>query len=132
MWSMVLLSCLIAIPVIAFRVARRNWRNHAFCIAGIAFGAIVAPWAFGLYSWFVFSPFGVVPGAIGLALVAIHEPPGFMLATHLSLIPRGEVLSGLGDRLTVEFLNGIIWAAVYGVLGGGIDFLRTRRKSVDG
>ena len=127
MWSMLLLTFLILVPIVAYRVARRRLPRHAFGIAGAAYGAIVTPWAFGLYSWFFLSPLGVIPGFLGLALVTIHEPPGFYLAVHWGLVPRGEVVSGIVQHLIVEVINAFVWSIFYGSLGHGIDYVRNRR-----
>lgn len=128
MWSFLLLTFLILVPTVAYLVARRRIPKHAFGIAGAAFGAIVTPWAFGLYSWFFLSPLGVVPGFLGLALVSIHEPPGFHLAVHWGLIPRSEVVSGIAQRLIVETINAFVWSICYGSLGHGVDHVRNRKK----
>jgi len=132
MWSMLLLTFLILVPIVAYRVARRRLPRHAFGIVGAAFGVIASPWAFGLYSWFFLSPFGAIPGFLGLALVSIHEPPGFHLAVHWGLIPRGEVVSGIAQRLAVEAINAFVWSICYGSLGYGIDYVRNRKRNNQG
>jgi hypothetical protein len=121
-----LLVLLILIPVASYLVARHRFSKYVCCITGTAFGAIVSPWALGLYSLFYLSPWGVLFGFLGLALAFIHGPPGFKLAIHLELIPRG-VVSG-ASHLIVESINSVIWALVYGLLGLGIDTLRRRRN----
>lgn len=128
MWSILLLTFLILVPIVVYRVARRRLPRHAFGIAGVAYGAIVTPWAFGLYSWFFLSPLGVIPGFLGLALVTIHEPPGFHLAVHWGLVPRGEVVSGVAQHLIVEAINAFVWSICYGSLGHGIDYVCSRKR----
>ena len=123
-----LLSLLILIPVIAYLVARRRFSEYTFCITGTLFGAVVSPWAFGLYSFYFLSPWGVVLGFLGLALGLVHGEPGFKLAVELELIPRG-VVSGVTSRVIIESINSIVWAFIYGLIGLGIDTLRRRRGS---
>lgn len=124
---MFLLVLLILIPVVTYLVARHRFSKYLCCITGTAFGAIVSPWAVGLYSLFHLSPWVAPLGFLGLALAFMHGPPGFNLVVHLELIPRG-VLSET-SRLIVESINSVIWALVYGLIGLGIDTLRRRRTS---
>jgi F0F1-type ATP synthase assembly protein I len=41
----------------------------------------------------------------------------------LGLVPRGEVVSGIG-HIYVELFNGILWGVVYGSLGFLVDRFR--------
>jgi len=124
-----LLTLTIFVPVGAYLIARRTVPQFAYRISGVVFGAVVTLFAFGLYSWFFFSPIGIIPGAIGLALLAIHEPPGYYVAINLGLISKGEIVSGLAQRATVEGINAVIWSICYGLLGLWIDKARERKRS---
>jgi len=123
-----LLALLILIPAVSYLVARRRFSKYAYCITGTAFGAIVSPWALGLYSFYYLSPWGVLLGFLGLALTLTHGVPGFKLAIHLELIPRG-VVSGAASHLIIESINAVVWALIYGLIGLGIDTLRRRGGS---
>jgi len=128
MFPTYLLVLLILIPSVSYLMARRRCSKYAYCITGTAFGAIVSPWALGLYSFYYLSPWGVLLGFLGLALTLIHGVPGFKLAVHVELIPRG-VVSGVASHLIVESINAIVWASIYGLIGLGIDLWRRRRGS---
>ena len=121
-----LFALLILIPIFTYFVARRRFPHFVGCSVGASFGAIVSPWALGLYSFYFLSPWGVAPGMLGLVLVLIHGAPGFKIAVTLELIPRG-VVSGITSQVIVESINGLFWALVYGLLGLAIDKLRKRR-----
>lgn len=121
-----LLALLILVPMIGYVIARRRAPRHAFVALGVTFGAVVSPWALGLYSFYFWSPWGVVLGFLGLALTLIHGPPGFVVAISLGLIPKG-VVSGSSSNLVIEFINGVVWALVYGFVGYSIDWFRGRR-----
>ena len=116
MW-LLLLTLLILLPLFAYWFTRHYAHGHRFWITGTMFGAVVSPWALGLYSCFFLSPFGVIPGFLGLVLVLIREPPGFELAVHFGVLPRGEIVSGITQHLIVETINAVVWSVCYGVLG---------------
>ena len=122
------LSLLIVLPVVVYFLARRRFPTHVFRVVGIVFGAIVSPWALGLYSLYYVSSWGVVPGFLGLALTFVHGVPGFELAAHLGLIPSG-VVSEFKSQAVIELLNGVIWALIYGLVGSAIDKLRLKRST---
>jgi len=125
---MLLLNLLIIVPVMAYRIARRRVPGHVYSITGASLGAVIAPFSFGLYSWYFISVIGVVPGMLGLILVMVHEVPGFQLAVGLGYVPAGKVVSGFAQHTIVEVLNGVIWLVFYGFLGYLIDRYRARRK----
>ena len=108
--------------------ARRRFPHFVGCSVGASFGAIVSPWALGLYSFYFLSPWGVAPGMLGLVLVLIHGAPGFKIAVTLELIPRG-VVSEMISQVIIESINGLFWALVYGLVGLAIDKLWKRRLS---
>ena len=122
-----LLAVLILIPFIGYLTARRIAPTHRFLILGVAFGAIVSPWALGMYSFYFWSTWGLVPGFIGLALMLLHGPPGFKLAILLGAIPAG-VVSDESSNVIIESINGIVWALVYGFVGFTIDRFRNRPR----
>ena len=126
--SLLLLNLLIIVPIVAYKVSKRWAPQRMFSITGASFGAVIAPFSTGLYSWYFLSVIGVVPGMIGLILVMVHEVPGFQIALVLGLIPRGQVVTGLMQHTIVDLLNGIIWCAIYGLVGHVIDRIRYREK----
>jgi hypothetical protein len=115
------LTLLILLPILVYRFVRHRAPRHRFGATGAVFGAVVSPWALGLYSWFFLSPYGVIIGFVGLALTVVHEVPGFELAVHLGVVPRGEIVSGIIHRVCVEGINAIVWALCYGLLGSLVD-----------
>lgn len=123
MASAILPVALALVPIGAFWAARRFCSRRTATILGLAFGVVVSPLAAGLYVFYFVSPWGVVPGLLGLVLEFIHGPPGFWLAHALHLIPSG-VVSGLRSTLTIEALNGVIWGLFYGLVGAMIDRYR--------
>jgi hypothetical protein len=128
MFDAYLLSLLIIVPIAVYWLARRRFPVHVFRVAGIAFGTIVSPWSLGLYSLYYLSPWGVVPGFVGLALTFVHGVPGFEVAAYLGLIPPG-VVSEFRSQLVIELLNGLIWALIYGFVGSVIDKVRLKRSA---
>jgi hypothetical protein len=121
-----LMVFLILVPIAAYWLARRRFPKHVYRVVGIAFGAVFSPWAAGLYSLYFLSPWGLVPGMVGLALMLVHGVPGFELATYFGLIPP-TVVSGLRSNVVIELLNGVVWAAIYGLLGFAVDRIRLKR-----
>jgi hypothetical protein len=128
MFGSPLLILLFLAPVIAYWLARRHIPKRVFTVAGAAFGAVVSPLALGLYSLYHLSAWGLVPGFIGLALTLVHGVPGFMLAVYANLIPSGVVVDDLRSTLIIEFINGMVWALAYGLVGAVIDRARAGRQ----
>ena len=124
-----LLALLIFVPIAGYWLARRRFPKYVFRIVGVAFGAVVSPWALGLYSFYYLSPWGVVLGFLGLALTFVHGVPGFELAAHLGLIPSG-VVSEFRSQLVIELLNSVIRGVIYGFVGFAIDKARLKRSAV--
>lgn len=122
-----LLALLVLVPVVGYVVARRRWPARLFTIVGAAFGAIVSPLALGLYSFYFLSPWGLIPGFLGLSLTLVHGVPGFKVATYVGLIPPG-VVTEIGSGLAIELVNGLVWALVYAFIGFVIDRIRSRRR----
>jgi len=123
-----LLVLLVLVPAIAFVVARRRRPERLYTLVGAALGAVMSPLALGLYSFYFLSPWGVIPGFLGLVLTLVHGVPGFKVATYAGLIPPG-VVSELKSSLTIELINGLVWGLVYAFLGFAIDRIRSRRPN---
>jgi hypothetical protein len=126
MFSTYLLAFLILVPIGGYWFARRRCPKYVFRVVGIAFGAIVSPWATGLYAFYFMSPWGIVLGLVGLVLGLVHGVPGFELGHYFGLIPYG-VVSDIRSQLVMELLNGLVWGAIYGLVGWAIDTIRLRR-----
>ncbi len=60
---------------------------------------------------------------LGLVSSLFHGPPGYQFALWLGVVPPNKVVSGLGN-VYIELLNGVLWAAVYGIVGSIIDWAR--------
>ena len=127
MFGQYLLVFLILVPIAAFWFARHRFPKHLYRIVGVAFGAVVSPWATGLYAFYFLSPWGVVLGLVGLVLTLIHGPLGFQMAQYLGLISSG-VVTEFRSQLVIELLNGLIWAAIYGLMGWAFDAIRLKRS----
>jgi len=125
MFNAYLLVFLILIPVFAYWYVRRRSSGYVFSVTGAAFGVVVSPFALGLYSLYHLSPWGVVPGFVGMALMFVHGVPGFQLAVSQGLIPS-EVVSNLRSHLIIESINAFVWAFAYGLIGFAVDKLRLR------
>lgn len=123
------LALLVLVPVIGYVVARHRWPARLFTISGAAFGAIVSPLAIGLYSFYFLSPWGVVPGFLGLALALVHGEPGFRVAIYAGLIPP-EVVTEIQPNLTLALIDGLVWAPIYAFVGFAIDWIRSRRRNL--
>lgn len=127
MFGIYLLAFLILVPIASYFLARRRFPKYVFRVVGVAFGAIVSPWAMGLYAFYFLSPWGVVLGLVGLVLGLVHGGPGFDLGHYLGLIPFG-VVSDFRSQLIMELLNGLIWGVIYGIVGWAIDSIRLWRS----
>ena len=124
--ALLALLLLVAVPVAAWRIARSRAPRHKWCITGAAFGLVVSPLSLGLYSTYFA---GLLPiGLVGLPSVLFHGAPGYHAAIWLGLVSSHEIVSGLG-HVYVEVLNGVFWAAAYGVLGVLIDWARSQPTS---
>jgi len=122
------LALLVAVPILAFLLARRRLPAHLYSIVGATFGAIVSPLALGLYSLYFLSPWGVIPGFLGLALTLVHGVPGFEIAVHTGLVAPA-VVTDLKSSLIIELINGLVWALIYAFIGFAIDRILSRRRS---
>ena len=121
---MLALLLLALVPLMAFRYARSRAPRHIWLTTGAAFGAIVSPLSLGLYSTYFVGPLGLPTGMLGLVSTLFHGAPGYDLSIWLGLVSAG-VVSGVGHAY-VELVNGVIWAALYGLLGCALDWLRLR------
>jgi len=121
--ALLALLLLAIVPVAAWHLARVHVPSHVYLITGVAFGLVISPLSLGLYSTYFISPFGFPTGMLGLVSVMFHGAPGFHASVLLGLVPRGEVVSGIG-HIYVELFNGILWGVVYGSLGFLVDRFR--------
>lgn len=120
------LILLCAVPVIAYFATRRRAPQRTWTISGAAFGAVVSPLALGLYSLYFLSSWGFIPGMLGLVLTLVHGWPGFRIATLSGVVSSG-VVNGTSSSLAIELINGLVWAAFYGLIGLMVDRARRRR-----
>ena len=124
---MLFLIALWALPLATFFWARRRVPRRLGVLTGVAFGAVVAPAAVGLYALYYVGPIPALLGLVGLPLAMLHEEPGYNLAIWLGVLQPRTVVEGV-QQLYVALLNGVVWATVYGLIGSFIDGLRTHVK----
>jgi hypothetical protein len=118
-----LLALLLVIPSAAAYWSRRRYGRTSWSLTGAAFGCIAAPASLGLYGTFFISPWFVVTGLLGLLLTMLHGPPGYYLCIWLGFLPARTLITGSAN-IPLEVANGLIWAAVYGLVGLAVDRLR--------
>lgn len=121
------LVLLVFVPIVAYFVARRHWPAHLYAIVGAALGAVVSPLALGLYSFYFLSPWGLIPGFLGLVLTLIHGVPGFKVAAYTGLT-NTDVISGWASSVIIELINGLCWGLFYATVGLAVDRSRRRRS----
>jgi len=98
-------------------------RTSAHLFTGVALGLVISPLSTGLYSTFFLSPLGFPTGMLGLVSTLFHGAPGYQFALWLGVVPPNEVVRGVG-HVYIELLNGVFWAAIYGILGFIVDWAR--------
>jgi hypothetical protein len=123
------------VPVLTYRWARRVSPSHTFFTTGIALGAVASAASMGTYGlYWLAGNIGLMAlppafiGILGLILVMFHGGPGFYLAIAVGLVSPGVVVDHGITLFYVECLNAVIWATVYGLIGGALDFLIRRRR----
>jgi hypothetical protein len=122
-------SLLLLFPLIMHWFANRAQVRRVWTATGVAFGLIVAPASMGLYAFYFLSPYGLVPGMLGLLSLFVHEPPGFAAITAMGFRSPGEIVSP-EQSIAMECFNGLFWGTVYGTVGYGLDLWRgSRRRS---
>ena len=125
-WLLLLLAL---VPVLAHYWARRRLVRYIGTVTGVAFGAVIAPLAFGAYgAGMSFPVVGFPLVMVGLAFTIFHGEPGFKMALALGLVQPGRVVEGI-QHLYVELLFGLIWAPAYGLIGLAVDRVRLRRAT---
>ncbi|HQR72911.1 MAG TPA: hypothetical protein PLE54_20115 [Burkholderiaceae bacterium] len=118
------LLCAALLPLAAWLYARRRAREHTWAIVGAALGLTAFPLSYGL-SALMFLPFPFqLLGVPGFLALMFHGFPGNLLATFASLESQADV--SLASLLVDYLLNGIVWAAIYGLIGSHFD--RCRKK----
>lgn len=128
--AILLLNILLVVPIATYVIARRKKARNLYGVSGLAFGIVVAPLSLGFYSLFFVSPWGLIPGLLGLGMSVVHEAPGFHLAISLGLVRGEQVASSIFQHVVVEVINAGIWASAYGFLGLAIDRLVAWRRGV--
>lgn len=91
-------------------------------------GSIISPFSMGLYATFFIPIIGLVPGIIGLISAMFHGTPGFTMATWLG-IREGRTVVNFTEGISIEIINGIFWGVIYGIVGFGVDLLRSKFHS---
>ena len=117
------LLVLAAVPLAGAWYARAYAPRHTWLFTGVALGLVISPLSTGLYSTFFLSPLGFPTGMLGLVSTLFHGAPGYQFALWLGVVPPNEVVSGVG-HVYIELLNGVFWAAIYGILGFIVDWAR--------
>jgi ABC-type uncharacterized transport system permease subunit len=117
---LLLLLSLLIVPIVAYRLARARYPDHAWLVAGVAFGVVAAPLSLGLYATYFIPYVGLIPGMIGLALALMHGTPGFQIARLLGAVTSTEVVAS-GIEPWFLLINAVVWGVGYGCIGWLID-----------
>ena len=120
-------SLLIVTPIFAYKYAKKNYPKRRHLITGIMLGLIIYPFSFSLYGFYYIPYIGLIPGIIGLMLLLFHSGPGYQLAIYLGLLKPATVVEGAGQILLL-IVDGIIWGAIYGLVGFIIDTILQRNN----
>ena len=123
------LLLLVLVPIVAHIWAKKHALQHRSANLGAGLGLVASPLSLGLYATYYLGPFGIVTGMAGLLLVLWHVAPGYYICTTLGVVPAGTVVEGT-SHIAVEVSNGIVWGAIYGFLGYGLDRWRFKRKAL--
>lgn len=112
------------VPLGGWLYARARVPRHTRTIVGGALGFVAYPFGRGLISLLLLPmPFQLL-GIPGLILEVLHGLPGQLVAFYVNL----ELQTDTGpDTVFIVFLNGIVWAAVYGCVGHLLDRRRVAR-----
>ena len=126
---MILFSLLLLalVPISGYFYAKANKPERKGLITGIALGSIISPFSMGLYATFYIPIIGLVPGLIGLVSSLFHGSLGYNIAIWLGL-HKDRTVVDFPDNISIEVINGIVWAFIYGLLGFGVDLLRKKLK----
>lgn len=124
-----LLLLFVLVPIAAYVWAKKHAPQRRNAILGSSLGLVASPLSLGLYATYFLGPFGVVTGMAGLLLVLWHIAPGYYICTTLGFVSAGTIVEGT-SQLVVEVSNGIVWGAIYGLLGHGLDRWRFRRNAL--
>ena len=113
-----------AVPAGAWFYARTRMPRFTWTIVGSAAGFAAYPFGRGLFSLIVLPmPFQLL-ALPGLLLEVMHGFPGNVAAVYLDF----ELQTDTGpEAVFVTFLNGFVWAAVYGCIGRLVDRARNGR-----
>ena len=120
----VLLVLLVVVPVVAFLVAKRGWphRLDRVWLRRRFWRSCLPLLALGLYSFYFLSPWGVIPGFLGIGAHLGSWRAWFQGSCTLT-----EVYSTwcrFWTRVAVQlsnWINGLVWAVVYAFIGYAID-----------
>jgi hypothetical protein len=115
----------VMIPAAAWLYARTRLPRFRWTLLGGALGLAAYPFGRGLFSLIVLPmPFQLL-GLAGLLIEAAHGFPGALAALVLGF----ELRTDTGpEAVFVTFLNGIVWATVYGCIGRLVDRARSSRS----
>jgi hypothetical protein len=118
--AMLLLAAVLALA--AWTYARLRAPEHVYAIVGGACGLAAFPVSRGLFSLIVLPfPFQLI-GLLGVVGEAIHGFPGDLLATIFDVERTADTSV---ESILVNYLfNGLVWAAIYGLVGDQFDRLK--------
>lgn len=113
----------VVLPLAAWFYAHFRARDRIGTIVGVACGLAAFPVSHGLFSLIVL-PFPLqLVGVLGLIGEALHGFPGNnLVATFAKLQPHPD--TGIAVLLVDYLFNGLVWAAIYGLIGYYVDRLR--------
>ncbi len=129
MTQIALLLSLWLIPACTVVLTLQLRPSRLWLYTGIAFGAVVSPASAGLYGLYFVGPLPALIGMfLGLPLMMLHGGPGYTIALWFGIIPPRTVVEG-SQHFTLWVLDGLVWVAVYGLIGWAVDAARARRRA---
>ena len=111
------------VPIGMWLYARTRMPHHTLAISGAALGFVAYPFGRGLFTAMDLPfPFQLL-GIPGLILEGIHGWPGYIVFHYLNIDINKATDT---EEIFSYFLNGIVWAVVYGYVGHILDRLRLK------
>ena len=126
---------LIIVPLIGYKWAKKYNKRKLWTITCASLGAVVSPLAYGIYGIGMYLAFlqpyiGLVFIAIAGAIFFFHSAVGYKAAIILGIQTPAVVTSGMDD-IWIDLINGIVWGAIYGLIGYLIDRVRNRQPQIE-
>jgi len=108
------------LPIATFALARLWAPDKLWRLTGVSLGLIASPASIGMYGLYYVGPVPAILGILGLLLWQLHDAPGLYLAAAFGLRQPAAIARGV-ELAYIETINGLAWAAFYGLVGWLID-----------